>query len=342
VAGRGRPTRGAIYRRLDEAVAELRLRRGGLPAPAEAEDIWSDIWHHEAHHSTALEGNTLVLREVEELLEQGRAVGAKPLRDYMEVRGYGDAARWVYGHALAPGDWNNGELLALQDVRHVHHTAMRLVWSVAPHPHATDDESPGNFRRHEIATFPGGMKPPSWPDIDHLLRDWVGSVNAVRDDATEPLPERLARVHNRFEQIHPFLDGNGRARRLLLNLVLGRLGYPPAIIYKRERETYLRAMRRADANDLGPLGELIARSVTANLYKFVMPAVAGPVKLVPLPALETADLSENALRVAAIRGRLRAVKGDDGMWRSSRRWVNEYAKSRYKRQTLVNKVEPGR
>ncbi|MFI7533898.1 hypothetical protein [Streptosporangium sp. NPDC049376] len=90
---------------------------GGLPSPAEAEDIWSDIWHQEAHNSTAIEGNTLVLQEVEKLLEEGRAVGAKPLRDYMEVRGYGDAAKWVYGQTLEPGDWQNGDLITLQEIR---------------------------------------------------------------------------------------------------------------------------------------------------------------------------------------------------------------------------------
>lgn len=113
--------------------------------------------------------------------------------------------------------------------------------------------------------------------------------------------------------------------------MLGRLGYPPAIIYKRDRDKYLQAMRRADREDLGPLGELIARSVTANLYRFVLPAVAGPVKLIPLAALASRDLSENALRVAATRGRLRAVKGDDGAWRSSKKWVAEYRRSRYRR-----------
>ncbi|MFB9253113.1 Fic family protein, partial [Sphaerisporangium melleum] len=106
---------------------------------------------------------------------------------------------------------------------------------------------------------------------------------------------------------------------------------PPAIIYKRDRDKYLQAMRRADNDEFGPLGELIARSVTTNLYRFVMPAVAGPVKLVPLPALTTRDVTENALRVAAARGRLRAVKGDDGMWRSSKKWVNDYLKSRHRR-----------
>ncbi|WP_239118167.1 Fic family protein, partial [Sphaerisporangium melleum] len=134
------------------------------------------------------------------------------------------------------------------------------------------------------------------------MRDWVKTVDGLRDGCDEALPERLARIHNRFEQVHPFLDGNGRTGRLVLNLILGRIGYPPAIIYKRDRDKYLQAMRRADNDEFGPLGELIARSVTTNLYRFVMPAVAGPVKLVPLPALTTRDVTENALRVAAARG----------------------------------------
>lgn len=92
-SGMGRPTRASVYQAMDEAIRELQERFGGLPTPAEAEDIWSDLWHEEAHNSTALEGNTLVLREVAKLLEEGKAVGAKPLRDYMEVRGYGDAAK---------------------------------------------------------------------------------------------------------------------------------------------------------------------------------------------------------------------------------------------------------
>jgi hypothetical protein len=75
VAERGRPSRTIVYERLGLALTELDQRFGGLPSPKEAESIWADIWHQEAHHSTALEGNTLVLREVQKLLDEGRAVG---------------------------------------------------------------------------------------------------------------------------------------------------------------------------------------------------------------------------------------------------------------------------
>jgi hypothetical protein len=116
-----------------------------------------------------------------------------------------------------------------------------------------------------------------------------------------------------------------------MNLVLVRLGYPPAIIYKRQRVDYLRALRRADAGDAGLLGELLARAVLDNLYRFVVPAVAGPARLVPLAALATSEVNADALRVAANRGRLQATRGGDGQWRSSRNWVNEYLEGRWRR-----------
>lgn len=331
---RGRPPRAAVYARLDEAIKDLNDRLGGLPSPAEADGIWSDLWHQEAHHSTALEGNTLVLVQVRKLLDEGRAVGAKELREYMEVLGYANAAKWVYGQALEPGGWANDDLLTMQEVRSVHHQAMTPVWDVEPHSHASPEEGPGNWRRHEIEPFPEGMRPPPFPAIDHLMADWVAEVNALVTSNDTPLPDRLASLHNTFERIHPFLDGNGRTGRLLLNLVLVRLGYPPAIIFKGDRTRYLTAMRKADAEDFGPLGELIARAVTGNLYRFVVPAVAGPARLVPLASLadEKAGPSAAALRVAAIRGSLRAQKSPTGIWLSSKNWLDDYQALKYKRK----------
>jgi hypothetical protein len=60
-SARGRPSRLAIYRQLAEGEEELKARLGGLPTPPEADDIWGDIWYQEAHNSTAIEGNTLVV-----------------------------------------------------------------------------------------------------------------------------------------------------------------------------------------------------------------------------------------------------------------------------------------
>jgi fido (protein-threonine AMPylation protein) len=329
-SARGRKSREAIYRQLGEGVEELRARLGGLPSPIEAEDIWGDIWYQEAHNSTAIEGNTLVLREVELLLKEGRAVGNKQLAEYLEVQGYAEAAKWVYQQGLAPGDWTTGELITLTEVRHVHRLAMAKVWEVAPHPDATEREGPGSFREHNINPFPGGMQPPDWLDVQALMTDWVQRAGTLAT-AGEPLPDALSAVHAEFERIHPFLDGNGRAGRLVTNLLLIRLGYPPAIIRKAERTRYLEHLCRADAGDPGPLGEFLARAVLDTLMRFILPAVAGPARLVPLAALADGQLSARALRTAAERGRLRAQRDEHGQWRSTRRWVDEYRESRYKR-----------
>ncbi len=113
--------------------------------------------------------------------------------------------------------------------------------------------------------------------------------------------------------------------------ILVRLGYPPAIVFKGDRRRYLAALQSADRGDHGPLGELLARAILDNLHKFVVPAVAGPSRLVPLPALASERISANALRVAATRGRLEATRAADGTWRSTRMWVDEYLTGRYER-----------
>lgn len=335
---RGRPSRATVYARLDAAIAELDQRLGGLPSPKESEFVWSDIWHLEAHHSTALEGNTLALREVEALLDKGRAVGAKPLKEYMEVQGYGSAAQWVYARALTPTERHDGSLISFSEVGEIHRLAMSLVWQVAPHPDATEREAPGMFREHEIAAFDGGMKPPSWPLVPARLRDWIELVDTHRDEltrvksGTEPVPEILAAIHNEFECIHPFIDGNGRVGRLALNLILVRLGYPPVIVLKTQRANYLAAMQKSDGGDHGPLGEMLARAMYDNLNRFIVPSLAGPARLVPLTSLADDEFTVAALRQAAQRGRLDAVQGADGFWRSTRRAVQSYAKRKGRQQ----------
>ncbi len=332
---RGRPTREALYRQLADQIVEVRERLGGLPSPHEAEDTWGDIWLQEAHHSTAIEGNTLVLREVEALLAEGRAVGDKELAEYMEVRGYAEAAQWVYAHGLSGGGARS--LITLHDVREIHSVAMRQVWDVSPHPAAELNGSPGSFRRHNIKPFRGGMRPPDWIDVPPRMSDWIKDANRLTGPDTA-VPEQIARLHARFEQIHPFLDGNGRAGRLVMNLLLLRREFPPAIIRKRDRVRYLTYLRKADGGDPGPLAELIARAALDVILRFVVPAVAGPARLVPLASLVDGDLSVRALRAAAERGRLKAQRDDRGQWRSTKTWVAQYRKNRHKRMAPPPRV----
>ena len=105
---------------LDGALDDLQSV-GGLPLPAEADAIWEGIWYEEAHHSTAIEGNTLILREVERLLREGKAVGNKELAEYLEVEGYAKAAEWVYAQAVEKTrDWSAGGRINLTELRQIH------------------------------------------------------------------------------------------------------------------------------------------------------------------------------------------------------------------------------
>lgn len=332
---RGRPPREVVYARFAAAINEL-ANYGGLPKPVEAKQLWDDLWHLEAHHSTAIEGNTLVLREVEQLLRDGRAVGSKELKDYLEVLGYAEASRWVYEQAVEPDEWQHDGLVNLTEVRRVHALALGKVWEVAPHPDATPREAPGNFREHEIQPLSGGMVPPTHPLVVSELTAWVDEVNQLNVDLAagapvDTVPERLAHVHVEFERIHPFIDGNGRTGRLIVNLVLIRLGWPPAIILKEQRRRYLKALARADQGELAPLAEVIARSVIDNLHRLI-PNIAGPAKYVPLEALVDEEFSLVALRQAASRGRLQAILAPDGRYRSSRAAVEAYKATKYVRR----------
>ena len=180
--------------------------------------------------------------------------------------------------------WHSGDLITITEIRHIHTVAMSPVWEVAPHPDADPLEGPGGFRRHDIQPFAGGMTPPTWTDVPSRLETWVraavdlGRRAASRAVRARELPLELSQLHCAFETIHPFIEGNGRVGRLVLNLLLVRLGWPPVIIYKRARNRYLTALDHADQTEFGPLAELIARSALENLQRLVVPSIAGPVR----------------------------------------------------------------
>ena len=326
-SGRGRPSRQFILDQVDLGMSDL-ARTGGLPAPGENQQIWRDIWFEEAHNSTAIEGNTLALKQVKVLLDEERPVGNKELGEYLEVKAYAQAAEWVYAQGRAPAEWGAGDaLLTLTELRHIHRLTVGPVWEFFPPDNLDPEEGPGSFRHHDITTFSGGMKPPSFTDVAAEVADWLRLVNGPPEAAVHPLVA-LASVHAGFERIHPFRDGNGRVGRLILNLLLVRHAYPPAIIRNRHRSAYLAALRKVDAGDPWPLAEMLGRAVKDSLDRFLLPNLAGPVKLLPLSALTCPDLELRALRAAADRGRLRAMKDEAGRWMSTRQWVDDYRKTR--------------
>jgi len=329
--GRGRPSRVSIYAAVEQSTADLN-QIGGLPGPDVASGIWADIWYEETHNSTAIEGNTLILKQVQTLLDTGHAVGDKQLAEYLEVRGYADAAEWVYAQASDDETERStdDQYITLTELREIHRLVVEPAWKVQPPDDLLPGETPGGFRQHNIRAFGGGMTPPDFTQIPALVSDWLRQANGG-PTAPGALMEHLAGVHAEFERIHPFRDGNGRTGRLALNLLLVRHGLAPAVIYKKDRAKYLRALDRSDHGDNGPLGELLARAVKDCLDRFLLPALGGPLQLLPISALATKSVSPLALRRAAERNALRAVRKPSG-WYSTKSWVSAYVKSRPKKR----------
>ena len=201
---------------------------GGLPSWEEAADIWREVWIEEVHHSTGLGGNSLSRNEVERLLADGRAVGSRLLVEYLYVRGYGDASRWVCQQVLVSQFWNaealdgegitgrlereNGELgqekigvreqsetqdefaepkslVTLEEICFLHEQTTRLS-SVATHKTASSPEEPGRFREHEFQASAEGITPVSWRFVPAEMEKWLTQANELAAAATLAVSEK--------------------------------------------------------------------------------------------------------------------------------------------------------
>jgi len=328
VTQKGRPSLVTLLIKLDEEIKVLK-NRGGLPVSLEANEIWKDIWLEETHHSTALEGNTLNSKEVYNLVEQDIVTGHKEMKHYLEVQGYAQAARWVYEAAVESAK-NKDYIIGPHHIRQIHSLLMGLVWQA--YPPVTGDK-PGQIRTGPTPRIRGSsLKLPLSGDVPALLERLLNKINESWRPAYHPV-EFAAEIHAEFEVIHPFVDGNGRTGRLLMNYMLILKGYPPALILKSQRPKYLRALERAQGKDKDTymLIELVARSVRDNLNKLLLPHMADSSDLIPLTALsEGTPYLPSYLRRLAQEGKLKAVKGGSSreIWLSSKKWLQEYIASR--------------
>lgn len=308
----GRPSLVEILGVLDEHVRLLRDQMGGLPRAVEADQILRQIWVDDVHHSTAIEGNTMTRAQVEDLVERRRASG--DLVENLEVEGYARAADWAYQHAR---DYQGVPVVVLSEL---HKLALGLTWAVAP---PVTRDQPGAWRGGGVKIR--AVQVPMPAVIPAELDSWSRST---RDAAARHPLVHAAHHHAWFERIHPFVDGNGRVGRLVLNFMLLQQGYPPAVIQASQRKRYLQALHIADEGNPHPLAEVVARAVHDTLNRFLIPKLAGEAKLVPLSALAVGSpYSAAYLRLLVQEGRLHAVR-DGRLWLSSRAWLAAYVTSR--------------
>lgn len=171
------------------------------------------------YNSNAIEGNTLTLKETA-LVLQGLTIDQKPLKDHLEAAGHRDAFLFVQGLVT------DCEPLTERLIRDIH----SLVLIDRP-----DDK--GDYRRIPVRIAGAHQTPPEPYMIPRLMEQLIGWYGKAR---LHPI-ELAAEFHLRFEGIHPFIDGNGRTGRLLMNLMLMQSGYPPIDVKFQDRKRYYEA-----------------------------------------------------------------------------------------------------
>ena len=208
---------------VDEAKAELDSLRP-LPVNSVA-SLREKLFLEWTYNSNAIEGNTLTLRETKVVLE-GITVGGKSLREHFEAINHRNAI--LYVEELVAGQ----EPLSEWQIKSIHGLVLKGV----------DDDEAGRYRRENVVIAGASTAPPDFLHLNEEMRELI-----IWHEGAEKLHpiERAAELHTRFVEIHPFIDGNGRTGRLLMNLELMKAGYPPAVIRKEDRLPYYDALDEA-------------------------------------------------------------------------------------------------
>ena len=185
----------------------------------EVQRLYEDFMVEYTHNSTAIEGNTLTLRETDMVL-RGLTIDQKTLKDHLEVVGHKDAFWYICDLVKTKAE------LTESVIKQIH----TLVLGDKP-------QDRGVYRRVPVRIM-GALTTPVQP---YLIEPKIYELlqNFQKDEGN--VVEKLAKFHIEFERIHPFIDGNGRTGRLLVNLELMKAGYPPIDIKFADRMRYYSA-----------------------------------------------------------------------------------------------------
>lgn len=206
------------------------------------------------YHSNAIEGNTLTLRETKVVLE-GITVGGKSLQEHFEAINHRDAILYVEEIVA------RNEILTEWQIKNIHSLVLKGL----------DNGEAGRYRRENVVIAGASTMPPSFLHLDDEMRALIAWHQ--HDAGAHPV-RRAAGLHARFVKIHPFVDGNGRTGRLLLNFELMKAGYPPAVIRREDRLAYFDALDIAcTSGDDDAITQLVAEAVerSLNLYLNLLP-----------------------------------------------------------------------
>src|SRR6266545_2450933 len=247
-----------LERRITEKKTALDLQRP-LPAPMVAK-LYEDLRVRLTYHSNAIEGNTLDLSETQLVIAHGMTIGGHTVREHLEALHHAEAYTLLLDLARADAPIDEAAIGKL------HALVMRDLI-----------DTPGQYRTGAVFISGSEYRPPHHREVPQLMRDLVYWM-MTEGPAHAPIV-RAALTHEMFLAIHPYMDGNGRTARLLLNLQLMQDGYPVALLLASWRPRYIRALEQAHHGQYNPLVNLIGRAVEAGLDMFLEACAAMPEEL---------------------------------------------------------------
>lgn len=236
----------ALFSQVDTLKAELDTRR---PLTAgELKRLQEEFLVEFTYNSNAIEGNTLTLRETALVLE-GVTIDKKPLKDHLEAVGHRDA--FLYVQQLV----TDKVAISEKVIKDIH----SLVLMDRP-------EDRGVYRSIPVRIM-GAYKEPPQPYLVPVQMEQL--IHELAKDKRHPI-ERAALFHLNFEGVHPFIDGNGRTGRLVLNLMLMQNGYPPINVKFADRKRYYDCFDSYYREDTAaPMVNMVAEYLKERLEQYL-------------------------------------------------------------------------
>ncbi|GHV33588.1 cell division protein Fic [Synergistales bacterium] len=206
------------------AIDELKARLDSLRPlnSAELKRLREEFIIENTYDSNAIEGNTLTLRETALILRDGLTIAGKPIKEHLEAIGHRDAFGYITELAEAKHD---NAFLTERVVKELHSLVLM-----------NDAKNRGLYRNMAVRIVGAAHAPPP----PYLVREQMENLISAYNDGKsgKHIIEAAAEFHIGFENIHPFIDGNGRTGRLILNLELIRAGFLPVNIKFADRGKY--------------------------------------------------------------------------------------------------------
>ncbi|KAF2359328.1 Fido domain [Trinorchestia longiramus] len=237
----------ADYKQL-ETIDVKKLQLSHIPDSYPAlKRIQNEAYFYHIHHTVAIEGNSMSVSEIRSILETGLSVGGKSVSEHTEVLGVDSALRFINSSLL-----HRVGSITLQDLLDIH---LRVLGH-------TDPPAAGHLRTTQV--FVGPHLPPAPSRLDELMQRFIAWLNDPASLALHPV-RYAALAHYQLVYIHPFVDGNGRTARLLMNFLLMQAGYPPIIIRHQDRLEYYDTLQAANEGDTRPFVRFISHCTEKTL-----------------------------------------------------------------------------